>query len=207
MYQLLNFHLDVHCAIKNYIRKKKKLTNNVDKSLKALLEMPHNIKRLCNRCTHMQKMHTQTHKHTHTLQTDRVDGCDYVVFFYSFRVSVKYNICADKLALTPTVAIASRAEVARSAPLAVLPLRIVGADVAGPRHTVTWPRHQGVNVAAAVTLATHAARLGGAAIVTWCTPAQVGTLIWLENHPHKTEHRRNACKRNDGNGDGPSLVF
>ena len=61
-----------------YIRKKKMLPHNADKSLKALLEMPYNIKCLCERCTHMQKMqkdaHTQTHTHTHTVQDDRGDG-------------------------------------------------------------------------------------------------------------------------------------
>ena len=35
--------MEMLSAIKMYIRKNKKLTHNVDKSLKALLEMPYNI--------------------------------------------------------------------------------------------------------------------------------------------------------------------
>ena len=65
-------------AIKMYIRKKKKLTHNVDNSSKALNALQYE--------TFMQKMHTHTHTHTHTtphththththtVQTDRGDG-------------------------------------------------------------------------------------------------------------------------------------
>ena len=67
---------------------------------------------------------------------------------------------------------ASRAKVAGPTPLTVVPLRVVGADVAGPRHAVTRPRHRGVDVASAATPTTHAARLGGVAVVTRRTPAE-----------------------------------
>ena len=65
MTHIMQIKMEMLSAIKMYIRKKKMLTHNVDKSLKALLEMPYisyNIKCTCKRCKK-----THTHKHTHTL--------------------------------------------------------------------------------------------------------------------------------------------
>ena len=51
MTHMMYIEMEMLLAIKMYIRKKKKLTHNVDKGSSLT----------------MQKMHTHTHTHTHTL--------------------------------------------------------------------------------------------------------------------------------------------
>ena len=54
---IMYIRMEILSAIKMYIRKKKKLTHNVDKSLKALNALQYK--------TVIQKMHTHTHTRTH----------------------------------------------------------------------------------------------------------------------------------------------
>ena len=60
-------------AIEMYIRRKKKLTHNVDKFLKALNALQYK--------TFMQKMHTHTHTHTHEIFTIfEIFICEDIIF-------------------------------------------------------------------------------------------------------------------------------